>query len=167
MNTHCSKRKAGQLLRHPTNGGELEKYWLLWSWRHFQWPRVQHLVIPRKSLYNYVEILILSWACNTCRARKKKQKIWKQHASCSQKSSCFDISDKLGRNDIWTFGGKTGALRIISCLNPIQGWGADTMAESFLQIRRKTNLEGEKQELASIPSFPGLLDTGYPNLRFN
>ena len=96
----------------------------------------------------------------------RRKKFSKQHASCSQKSSSFDISDKLGRNDIWTFGGKTGALRIISCLNPIQGWGADTMAESFLQIRRKTNVEGEKQELASIPSFPGLLDTGYPNLRF-
>ena len=64
-NTHCSKKKTGQLLWHPTNGGELEKYWLLWSWRHFQWPRVQHLVIPRK-------IWILSWACNTCRARSKK-----------------------------------------------------------------------------------------------
>ena len=52
----------------------------------------------------------------------------------------IDISDKNLAGMIFeNLEEKLGALRIVSCLNPIEGWGgADTM-----QNRTKTNLGGK------------------------
>ena len=65
----------------------------------------------------------------------------------------IDISDKNLAGMIFeNLEEKLGALRIVSCLNPIEGWGTQC------KIGQKQIL-GEKQELASILSFPGLLDS--------